>query len=325
MSFGLDDTTDLLSGGNPLENAIADIPVPSVPDTPSMLDFENFSTGTACIDAEAKHTVLTLKLNSSHLGGEALVDIIKPTLEAMLGMDESSFEIPKFSDLNMDLSLSKISTPKIGDLPQCLSDILTGNLSTEGQGLTGDILDNTNSTISGLTSVIQGPVNYTLNSFTGDMNPIVSEANLMLNKMVGSILDPKDKIFFEKLDDLYKYLKNTDYIEDYKNWKNMTKCIQTNCKPIVETIMDDDFMWYDDKKKEFIMPIDLVDSRIRIRKFFQSLTQEESRKCVEIEKRYYKYLRDKEQLARQASEKLRLQNIKDDKNPFMIIISSMKF
>lgn len=326
MSFGLDDSTDLLSGGNPLESAINNISTPSIPGTPSILDFENFSTGTACIETAAKHTVLTLKLNSAHLGGEVIVDAITPMLEAMLGIEGSGFGIPEFSDLNMDLSLSKLSKPKIGDLPQCLSDTLTGNLSTKGPGLMNDILDPFNSSISGvngLTSAAQGPLNDALNSFSGSMNSMIGEANKMLSSMIGSTLDPSDKILFEKLDSLYEYLQNTDYISDYKDWKDITKCIQANCKPIAKTIMDDDFLWYNENKTEFIMPIDMGNGRIRIRKFFRTLTKEQSRKCMEIEKRYYKYLQDKKKMAREASEKLRIQGIKDSKNPFSSIVSAM--
>ena len=309
-----------------LDNIITDIPVPSIPDTPSILDFENFSTGTACIEAEAKHTALTLKLNSSHLGGEVLVDVIKPMLEDMLRLENNGFEISEFGDFNMDLGLSRLSSPKIADLPQSLADILTGNLSTKGPGLMGDILDPFDTaigSINSLTSAAQEPLNNALNSFTGSIDSMTSEANSMLNKMMSSTLDPIDKALFEKLDGLYEYLKNTEYIQDYKDWKDITKCIQTNCKPIAGTIMDDDFLWYDDDKTEFIMPIDMGNGRVRIRKFFQKLTSEQSRKCTEIERRYYKYLSDKILLAKQAEEKLRKQNISDSKNPFISIVSNM--
>jgi len=326
MGFGLSDAADLLNGGNPLENAMNDIPVPSIPSVPGISDFENFSTGTACIETAAKHTALTLKLNSSHLGGEVIVDTIKPMLEEMLCIEGSTFEIPDLKNFNMDLSISKIGSPKIGDLPQCLSDTLTGNLSTKGPGLMNDILDPFNTAIgevNSLTSVASGYLNDALNSFTSSTNNMIHEANHMLSSMMTSTIDPTDKALFVQLDKLYEYLQSTDYITDYKDWRDITKCIKANCKPIAETIMDDDFMWYDKDKKEFIMPIDTGDGRIRIQKFFRNLTKEQSRKCSEIEKRYYKYLRDKKTMAKMAAEKLRVQGIKESKNPFSSIVSSL--
>ena len=319
--------TDLLNGNNPLDNIKNSIPVPSTPKVPDVVDFENFATGTACIEASVKHTTLTLKLRSSHFGGEVIMDSIIPMLEAMLGTENPPFQVPELEGFNIDLGISKISSPKIRDIPQCLSDTLTGKLSTKGPDLMKDILDPFNAAIgmtNNLTSDANDYLNSALNSFTGSLNTLVNSANKVLANSMKQVIDPTDLALFEQIDALYKYLQNTEYIQDYKNWKDMTKCIQTNCKPIVDKILTDDFLWYDeDKHTEFIMPIDLNSGRITFIKFFRTLTKEQSRQCYEIERRYYQYLRDKKAIAKAASEKLKSQKIEDNKNPFMSIVRSM--
>ena len=318
--------TNLLNKDNSLDNIKNLIYTPSTPEAPDVVDFENFATGTACIEASIKHTVLTLKLRSSHLGGEVIMDSIIPILEAMLGIENPPFQIHELEDFNMDLGISKISSPKIGDIPQCLSDTLTGKLSTHGPDLMKDILNPFNSAINGinsLTSEASGHINEALHSFTGSINTLVNSANKVLSNYIKSVVDPTDLVLFTKVDLLYKYLLDTNYINDYKNWKDITKCIKQNCKPIANEILSDDFLWYDEKHKEFIMPIDLNNGRIRFSKFFRTLTKEQLRKCFEIEKRYYKYLNDKKRIARAAAEKIRQQKIADDKNPFEIIVSSI--
>jgi len=319
--------TNLLNGNNPLDDIKNLIAVPSTPKVPDIVDFENFATGAACIEASVKHTALTLKLRSAHIGGEVIMDSIIPILEAMLGIENPPFQVPELEGFNIDLGLSKISSPKIGDIPQCLSDTLTGKLSTNGPDLMKDILDPFNAaigTVNSFTSEADNYLNSALNSFTGSLNTLINSANKVLADSMKQVIDPTDLVLFEQVDTLYKYLQDTEYIQDYKNWKDMTKCIQTNCKPIADKILTDDFLWYDeDKHTEFIMPIDLNSGRITFIKFFRTLTKEQSRQCYEIEKRYYQYLRDKKAIARKASEKLRLQKIADSKNPFEAIVSSM--
>jgi len=330
MGFGLDDisnTKDLLSS-NPLNDKLSELNSikPSVPETPSMIEFENFSTGTACIESAVKHSALTLKLRSAHLGAEVQVDGIKDLLEAMLGIEHEFFQIPELTDFNMDLSLSKMTDPKIGDLPQCLSDTITGKLSTAGPGLMKDILNPFNKAIGGinsLTSAATPMLNSALNSFAHDTNALIGMANDILKNALTSQIDPTDKVLFEQLDSLYEYLENTGYIQLYKNWKDMTKCIQTNCKPIADEILTDDFMWYDEKHTEFIMPIDLNNGTIHIVKFFQNLTNAQKSECNKIEQRYRKYQQDKIKIARAAAEKLRIQKVKEDRNPFASIVSKM--
>jgi hypothetical protein len=316
--------TDLFNNNS---NLLDDFKESNAISNTDVIDFENFATGTACIESSVKHTALTLKLRSSHLGGEIIMEPITLILEKMLDIEIPEFQIPELENFNIDLGLSKISSPKLGDVPQCLSDTLTNKLSTIDLGLMKDILDPFNEAIgkaNNFTSEANDYLNSSLNAFTGSLSILVNSANKVLSDAMRQVINPIDLILFEQIDILYKYLQDTDYIQDYKNWKDMTKCIQTNCKPIAYKILTDNFLWYDeDKHTEFIMPIDLNSGRITFIKFFRTLTKEQSKQCYKIEKRYYQYLRDKKAIAREASKKLRMQKIDEDKNPFSAIVSSM--
>jgi len=289
----------------------------------SVIDYENFSTATACMESAIKHEVYTLKLRGIHLGGEVKVDFIVPMIEAMIKVPSNNLLTPPdLVDFNMDLSISKITSPKVGDLPQCLSDTITGAIMSIDTGI--DILDPFNKLIDGvnsLTSAATPTLNSTASSFVNNMNSLVYEANKIISKSLESITDPTDYKLFVELDSLQEYLEKTSYLKTYMNWKDMTKCIDTNCPPLKDKIMRDDFMW-DADRKNFLMPIDMNSGSIRIAKFLPEASKDELRKCAEIETRYYKYLKDKRDIAYENARKLRESKVDDSKNPFKSILDS---
>jgi hypothetical protein len=226
----------------------------------------------------------------------------------------------------MDLGISKISSPKVGDIPLCLADTLTGKLSTSGPGMMGDILSPLNSAIGGANDLTSGAnkyLNSALTSFTGSLNSMVKSANNIIKKALADRIDPTDLTLFEMVDSFLIYLDDTNYLNDYKDWKDLTKCIEKNCPPLKDSIMQDDFMWYDDDKKEFIMPIDMGNGRITFTKFFRELTPEQKKECNKIEKRYFEYIGVKKQMAQEAAAKVKKAKVAEDKNPFSSIVSSM--
>jgi len=327
MGFGLEDANELLNKGHYLEAAMANIDKPSLPEVPNVVDFENFATGAACVEASIKHTAITLKLRSSHLGGEIIVDRIEPILKLKLGMpSDIGFELPQLSGFNMDLSISKITAPKISDIPICLADTLSGKLSTKGPGLMGDILDPFNSAVGSankLTGSANKYINSALNSFTGSMNSMIKSANNVIKKVLADRINPADLPLFEMIDSLSEYLVSTNYLNDYKDWRDITRCIESNCRPLKDSIMQDDFLWYDKNKTKFIMPIDMGNGSIRFFKFFEDLTPEQLKECNKLQNRYFQYLNVKRQIAAEAAAKVKKAKVPDDKNPFSSIVSSM--
>ena len=300
--------------------------IPTIPKLPNITDFNDFSSAVTCIAVLEKHTALTLKLRSSHLGAEVILDSITPLIQEMLG--KSSFRTTSgLINFNMDLAIAKISNPKIRTVPHCLTKILSGEPVSNKTNKTNKV----NALISNVSSGsgvfdINDFLNSALNSFISDTKVTeaqVKEANNILNSSIALNLDPTDKILFNKLDKLSKYLIDTNYINDYKAWKKMTKCIQENCPILKDTILTDDFMWSDESRRNFIMPIDINNSKIRIHKFFRELTRAQIQKANEIEKRYYKYIRDKIEIAKSAADRLRSQNIEESKNPFVIVAESL--
>ena len=276
---------------------------------PNITDYDNFGVAVICNTAFEKHTALTLKLRSTHLGAEVIVDKITPLLQNIINNPNILYTTPESvepSTSNIDLAIARISNPKIpkiGVLPQ---EDSKNNI----EGLEG---------IKGLEDLDKKSVLKALEIYKEDIEAQIKEVHNILRSTMVSRVIPELLELFEGLDTLSKYLIDTNYIKDYKDWKKLTKYIQKNCTVLKNTILTDDFMWYDDTREEFIMPIDINSSKIRIHKFFRHLTKAQIREANKIEKKYYKYIRDKIEIAKAGSEQLRLKNVQESKNPFAIV------
>lgn len=320
MGFGLDEIKSLADGAIPSK--------PSIPSLPGLTEFDNFAVGTACIEKSTEHTAKTLELRSKFNTAESMMDVIKAVLGPILGIEtDVSFDLPEFPDLNMDLSVGKITAPKLGDLPECLAATITGEAITKGPGLMGDILDPLNSAIgtyNSMTSSANTALNKRLTSFTEDINAGIYEVEKYLAKLMAFLCAPEDKPLFELFEDFEAFIKETNFINVYKDWRDLDACLRKHCQPVTSMLMTDDFMWYDEDHKEFILPIQLNDGKMKVAKFFQNLTPQQKKKAVDIEKRYGEYKNRKREAVRVGEEVARKNKVKEDQNPFAAVGSAME-
>jgi hypothetical protein len=134
---------------------------------------------------------------------------------------------------------------------------------------------------------------------------------------MGNIIAPGDKALFSLLDKFQTFINETNFIDNYRDWKDILQCLEKNCEPLKDYLFDDDFLYYDDKHKNFIMPIDINNGKLRIYKFFEIISKDERKQCDLIERRYYQYLADKKQILHKAAQKAKKNKVKDEKNPFL--------
>jgi len=308
-----------------------DVPgLPDVPDIeslvgPGVTDFESFSLFTACVEKQALFTTKSLKLQSIILTAMLLISKIRSVMEPMLGIEQAEFAILNIGDINIDMGINRITAPKIDPLPKCLSDTITNTLSTAGANGMKDILDPFNSTIdeiNSLTSAATPVLQGTANSFTNNINMGINEVNKFMKKTMNNIVSKGDKELFEMLDNFQKFIKDTYFVDNYREWKDIYKCLKNNCKPLEDYFYDDSFLYYDDEKKRFIIPIDINSGRIRLRKFFEYLTRDQQRQCDVIERRYFKYVSDKHGVLVKAAQEAKKKGIEDDKNPFKEVLNT---
>jgi hypothetical protein len=294
---------------------------------PGLTNFDNFSTGTACIEKSAEHTAKTLELRSKFYTAESMMESIKAVLGTILGIeDDFSFDLG-LPELNMDLSVGKITQPKVADLPGCLASTITGYVLTKGSGLLGDILSPLNSGISALNSLTSSAtsvLNDRANSLINDVNRGIFEVEKYLEELMASLCAPGDKPLFEMLENFETYIKETNITNVYKDWRDLDRCLRQHCKPLKDTLMVDDFLWYDDKNTQFILPIDLNNGTLRIKKFFQDLSPQQLKKANDIEVRYREYKSRKREAVRLGAEVARKNGTADSNNPFAAVGSAME-
>lgn len=307
--------------------------VPGLPDVPDMdslagpgvTDFETFSLFTACVEKQALFTAKSLKLQSVVLTSMLLISKIRTVMEPMLGIEQDEFTIPNIGDINIDMGINRITSPKIDPLPKCLADTITNTVSTAGQNGMKDILDPFNSAIgeiNSLTSAATPTLQGMADTFTNSINMGINEVNKLMKKTMNNIVSKGDKELFEMLDNFQKFIKDTHFVDNYREWKDIYKCLKNNCKPLEDYLYDDGFLYYDDEKKRFIVPIDVNSGRIRLRKFFEFLTKDQQRQCDVIERRYFKYVSDKHTVLAKAAQEAKKKGIEDNKNPFTAVLES---
>ena len=306
--------------------------IPEVPDIedlsgPGVTDFEDFSTYTACMEKQAVYSAKMLKLQSVVLTARMMIDGIRTILRPMLGMDNDTIQIPEMGELNLNAVIGKITVPKVNPLPKCLASTFTGEAINAGKNGMKDILDpfnNNLNSVNSLTNSATSIINSSVNAFTSNVNNGIKEVNKFMEKTMGSIIAPGDKKLFSALDKFQKFVNDTGFINTYREFNDLLRCLEINCKPLNKYLIDDSFLYYDKRKKRFIMPIDINSGKIRIAKFFEDLNPEEKRQANIIEIRYYKYIRDKKEVLRNAAKKAKEKNIEDDKNPFLKVVGSIE-
>jgi len=305
--------------------------LPEVPDVdelsgPGVTDFEDFSTFTACMEKQAIYSAKMLKLQSVVLTARVMIDGVRTILRPMLGIDNNLINIPEIGKLNLDLAIGKITAPKVNPLPKCLANTFTGEAVNSGKSGMKDILDPLNKSldsVNSLTNSATSVINSSVNSFTSNINSGINEVNKFMQKTMGNIVAPGDKALFSALDKFQKFVNDTGFINTYREFNDLLRCLKQNCKPLDKYLIDDSFLYYDKRKRRFIMPIDINSGRIRIAKFFEDLSPEEKRQSGIIERRYYKYLSDKKEVLRNASRKAKNNGLEDGKNPFLSVVNSM--
>jgi len=254
---------------------------------PSIADFESFSLGTACMEKYAEYEAKLLKIRSAHLGAEVLLETSRTLLEGACYLENNPIDVDL--DINLDGKLSRIANPKITSLPECLDNTKTGkmteNVKKSANSAFNKATENPNSMIGKVNDFLSG---------AGDM---INSVNNTLNDGLKMIADAADLPLFKSFDALLEYLSKTDYIKQFKEIKEMRKCLEENCKPLKDMLMDDGFLYYDKKKKHFIMPININSGKLKVASFFEKPTAQQKKECAKIQSRYNKYLNKKKKLA----------------------------
>jgi len=284
------------------------------------LDFSDLKTGVVCMEAKSKHEMLTLKLNSIFLGAEVLIEPIKELIE-----NRSDFikEEDEFINFNIDTHITRYMSSQDDNnnlkINSCLNDIISGKLNTNFS-IKNEFIKNKKHN----KEVSSNNISTLMNKFKSGSNHSVKVAEESINNIMELISGQEDMEVFIKLEQLEQYIRNTKFLGVYKNWKDMTECINENCSLISDSLEDDAFLYFDTKKKKFILPIDINNGTVRIKKFFENetITPIIRKKLNKLEERYNNYKQDKLNKLKMGEHKLKMAGAVS--NPFTSIINNSK-
>jgi len=262
-----------------------------------------------------------LKLESIVLVSRLQILKIRDLLTSLLGINNDLIKTIDLSNgINIDLGISRITDPKVNPLPTCLTDTITGSISTSGtiSNIVGDINSGIN-TINDLTSSATPFLSSSAESFLSNVNNGIEEVNKLMNNIMGNLVAPEDKVLFAALDKFHKFISDSDFVTLYKEWIDTYNCLRDNCKPLEPFLIGKEFLYYDKSLTKFIIPISLSNNKVIISKFFETLTNNDISTINKIQIRYDKYLRDKKYILDMASSKASSNGIQDNKNPFLSV------
>ena len=290
---------------------------------PSVTEFKDFSIYTSCMLKYEKYSRSILKLNSIHTSAKITLFANRKLLSPILKMQNELVKLPDIQLVNVDSMVAKIINPKVNDIPKCLSSELLNISIREGSNGTSDILDPNDVSLIGIndnTNEAEDIILEKLNNYKKDLSKDKEDIIKSINKIMMGIIDEDILKLFYSLDLFQGFIDNSRFLYLYRDWKDLYSCLSDNCPELSRFMPDDSFLWYDEDKTEFIIPVDINSGKLRIHKFFENLSKEEKIQANLIEKRYYKYVEDKYKILQKASEKVKTLGIKEEYNPFEELI-----
>jgi hypothetical protein len=271
----------------------------------------------ACTKNYEEYSKKILKLNSIHVTALVLMyeaeNALKPFLNKVNEVDMNV----NTETLNISKLVSKTTEPKINKIPSCLSAILTGKDIRKSNN--HDIFDPKNEqldVVDELTSEADEKLKESLDKFKNDPAAVEKSIEVYVKYLVKLLFSYEYLELFGYLDILQNFLNKTKFVEVYNDWKDSYYCLYGNCPELRDSMPDDYFLWSDDSKRHFILPIDLNTGKIRISKFDDNMNKNQKIEAKKIELYYYKYLESKDKIIKKASDICKEKGIPDDKNPF---------
>ncbi len=282
---------------------------------PSLIDFEDFSIYEACTKKYEDYAQSILKLNSIFISGRVTMRVAKNLIEPLLDEENDAYNSPTI-DLNLDNFTNKISDLKIKPIPSCLASNLGGDDPRKGNK-TDDILNPNNKKLNSTndsTEKASSALQKASDKMSLENKAFHIEENL--DSIMATIIDQKYLKLFLALDMFQNYINKTSFVKHYKEFRDFYDCIDKNCKELKKYTPDDYFLWSDEEKTKFILPIDINDGKLRIAKFSDILSDSQKIQAKKIELLYYNYVEKRVEIIKKAYEKVKSNNIDDVNNPF---------
>lgn len=292
---------------------------------PSVTEFKDFSMFEACTSKYKIFSATTLKLNSIHITAKVKLYQNKKLLTPVLNLQNELIRLTEMPEVNIDSMVAKIMLPKIAEIPKCLSVSLLDKTIRKSKITDGDILDPNDSLLEGIntkTNEAEEHIKTKLEKRKKRPSEDIKDVDKAITKIMKAIIAEEDIKLFESLDKYQRFLDKANFIHVYKDWKDLYSCVKDNCPELDRFVPDDSFLWSDEEKTKFIIPVDLNSGQLRIIKIFDNLTKEELVQARLIEKRYYKYIKDKTSVLIFASEKTEALGVNDNDNIFKKMLIS---
>jgi hypothetical protein len=306
MGFGIDNVKSVLGEA---DSAVGTIPgskealakqignsLPSLPLPTPMPKYPSIKHGIACKEVVLKYNIKILKLRISHMTAwelsKALAAAISPIIDVYMELEDA---------LNIDLTTDGVGSSPSGagdKLPECLEKFSSsGEMIDKAVSSVSSLLDSeTVGAISGMLKEIDmfaDKVLLVINSAVEDVNNLVNELSTMIGNM-------HDNIIFPLVQTLEEFINSSLYAADIQELLEMKKCLESNCKPGVSSMMDLDGIIYNDgnSAKGFTIPIEPGNGQVKIGKLYninpkldKPHTKDSLRK---VERRYINWKREKQ-------------------------------
>ena len=291
---------------------------------PSSVDFSNFSLYESCTKKYEKYVEKILKLNS--IFNSARITSNEPRKElAFLLENWETKPIEEITEnINTEHILSKATTQEISPIPNCLASVITGeNIKDSDTGI--DVLDPNNTLINeynSLTNSASEDIKKTLEKRTTEEKS--NDLSLYIDKLMKSIVDPRLYKLFILIDTLQKFIIKTKFIITYRDFKDYYDCLTKNCIPYGPYTPDDYFLWYDEGKTDFILPIDINNGEVRVKKIYSNPNEEEKQIIKNIEQNYLNYKKTKTKILKDLYNKLKVAGVEDKDNPFKLMLEEIE-
>jgi len=222
----------------------------------------------------------------------------------------------------MDYGLNKITRPStVSKIPECL----VKNTNSGDNGYKDNLVSQTEDVFVDVDSKDLDEIDRLKTEFKEDITSSANEAIKSIKKIIMSFLKEEDRLLFELFDKFNNFIRKTEFIQTYKEFKDVDRCIRKNCTVLSEYLYTDDFLFYDLEKKNFILPISINNNKFIIKRIFEKdyLSPEQMKQCDNIQKIYSNYLVTLKELAKLNASKIT--DVKDEVNPFSKIVKDMSF
>jgi len=267
--------------------------------------YRDFGTKLAC-DKQLriyKNKIYSLrsKFHTARKQSKVIELKLEELLYKKLPTNQKTFDI---STLETTSFIKKITEPEVIEIPYILAEILVPQTNIESEPNPDDLSD-----------IASDYINQAIKSLQMRADNSIDDVFSFLDNLTPFFTSPIYIETFQLLDKLNHYIISTGFISLYEDQKEEYKILEGYCKCDLSSILNDSFLWTK-YEEDFILPININDSKIKLVKFFENPTQSQKEKLNRIEVDYHLYIEQRKRVLDKLKEMIG--DISDELNPVIL-------